>query len=295
MTQTDKNIRPRRSALYMPGANVRALEKARTLEADCLILDLEDSVAPEAKPMARTQICTALREGGYGGRELVVRVNALASEWRADDLAALAKLDKPTRPDAVLVPKISTAEEIDTIVPHLPDGVALWIMVETPQAIFNIGELAARAIDTPLTCFVMGTNDLAKELHATVRPGRAEVMTALSLALLAARQYGLVALDGAYNDIADDTGFAAECMQGVNLGFDGKALIHPSQLAPCHEIYGPSPEMVQEARAIIAAFDDPSNAGRGVLKVNGKMTELLHADMARRTLAIAEAIAANTS
>ena len=285
-------IRPRRSALYMPGANARALDKARSLAADCLILDLEDAVAPDAKPQARTQVCEALRAGGYGNRELVVRVNAPDTPWGADDLAALSALDEAARPHAVLLPKISTAQDVHRLASAIPQGCDLWIMVETPEAIFNLQALAARAKDTPLTCFVMGTNDLAKEMQAALVKGRAPLMTALSLALMAARQTGLCILDGVFNDLADADGFTAECQQGADMGFDGKTLIHPSQLAGCNDIFAPSAEDVAQARDVVAAFADPANAGQGVLKVNGKMTELLHRDIAARTLRIADAIAA---
>ena len=284
-------IRPRRSALYMPGANARALEKARSLSADCLLLDLEDAVAPDAKAEARAQICTALTQGGYGPRELVVRINGLDTPWGGDDLAALADLSPAARPHAVLAPKVSTGNDIDALCNALPDGCALWIMVETLEAIFNVQHLAARAADTPLTAFVMGTNDLAKEMRAALVAGRAPMLTSLTLALLAARQYGLAVLDGVFNDIADADGFAAECRQGADMGFDGKTLIHPSQLAPCNDIFAPSEDEVAQARDVVAAFADPANAGQGVLKVNGKMTELLHRDMAARTIAIADAIA----
>lgn len=289
------SVRPRRSALYMPGANARALEKARQLSADCLLLDLEDAVAPDAKATARTQICEALQAGGYGRREVVVRINGLDTPWGEDDLAALRALAETARPDAILAPKISTTEEIDRLVGLLPPGCALWIMIETPQAIFNVQALAARADDTALAAFVMGTNDLAKEMQAGLVKGRAPLMTALSMALMAARQYGLTALDGVFNDIADADGFADECRQGADMGFDGKTLIHPSQLAPCNDIFGPSEEEVAQARDVVAAFAAPENAGLGVLKVNGKMTELLHRDIAARTLAISEAISEPSS
>lgn len=285
-------IRPRRSALYMPGANARALEKARSLDADCLILDLEDAVAPDAKAEARVQICAALEAGGYGARELVVRINGLDTAWGKADLAALSALPSAAVPHAVLAPKVSTVEEIDALTGLLPENCALWIMVETPAAIFNAQQLAARAGESALTVFVMGTNDLAKEMQAGLVKGRAPLMTALSMALMAARQYGLTVLDGVFNDIADEAGFADECRQGADMGFDGKTLIHPSQLAPCNEIFGPSADEVAQARDVVAAFADPANAGQGVLKVNGKMTELLHRELAARTLAIAEAIAA---
>ena len=280
----------------MPGANARALEKARTLDADCLLLDLEDAVAPDAKTQAREQVCTALEAGGYGAREIVVRVNGLDTEWGHDDLAALSKLatKKDSAPDAILAPKISTAADIDAVCAHLPDATALWIMIETPAAIFNLDVLAARVGDTPLACFVMGTNDLAKEMQAAPVPGRAPLQAALSLSVLAARRYGLCVLDGVFNDIADMAAFEAECRQGMEMGFDGKTLIHPSQLAPCNAIFAPDRDEIAHARDVVAAFDDPANAGQGVLKVNGKMTELLHLDIARQKLAIADAIAARS-
>ena len=291
-TSDTKPIRPRRSALYMPGANARALEKARSLDADCLLLDLEDAVAPDAKDEARVQICDALREGGYGARELVVRINALDTAWGADDVAALADLPEAARPHAILAPKISTAEQIDALVARMPEDCALWIMIETPEAIFNLQALAAKAVDTPLAAFIMGTNDLAKEMFAALVQGRAPLMTALSMAVLAARQYGLTILDGVFNDIADEEGFMAECRQGADMGFDGKTLIHPSQLAVCNGVFAPSEDEVAQARNVVAAFAAPENAGKGVLKINGKMTELLHRDMAARLLAIDAAIAA---
>ena len=292
MTSEKQVIRPRRSALYMPGANARALEKARTLDADCLLLDLEDAVAPDAKQQARAQVCAALSEGGYGSRELVVRINATDTPWGGDDLAALKALAPEARPAAVLVPKLARAEHIDALAAALPADCALWIMVETAEAIFNVQALAARAEDTPLTTFVMGTNDLAKELRAALVKTRAPLMAALSMAMLAARQYGLTILDGVFNDIDDAAGFAEECRQGADMGFDGKTLIHPSQLPPCNEIFAPSEEEVGQARDVVAAFADPANAGKGVLRVNGKMTELLHRDIAARVIAIADAIAA---
>ena len=287
---------PRRSALYMPGANARALEKARSLDADCLLLDLEDAVAPDAKTQARAQICAALEAGGYGAREIVVRVNGLDTDWGHDDLAAIAELaeEKNCAPNAILAPKISTVADLDAVCSHLPDSTALWIMIETPAAIFNLDALAARVGDTPLACFVMGTNDLAKEMQAALVPGRAPLQAALSLSVLAARRYGLCVMDGVFNDIADMAAFEAECRQGMEMGFDGKTLIHPSQLGPCNAIFAPGAEEIAHALDVVAAFDDPANAGQGVLKVNGKMTELLHLDMARQKLAIADAIGARS-
>lgn len=287
-----KTIRPRRSALYMPGANARALDKARRLPADCLILDLEDAVAPDAKEMARGQIAAALKQGGYGARELIVRVNALSTRWGKDDVAAFAALPEAARPHALLAPKISTPQDIHAVAALMPAGMDLWIMIETPAAIFNLQALAACAATGPLAVFCMGTNDLAKDMHANLVEGRAPMQTALSLSLLAARQYGLAILDGVYIDIPNSRGLADECRAGADMGFDGKTLIHPSQIETANAVFGPSEDEIAEARAIVAAFDDPANAGKGVVTVNGKMTEFLHRDMARRVLAIADAIGA---
>lgn len=287
----EKTIRPRRSVLYMPGANARALDKARSLDADCLILDLEDAVAPDAKQEARDQICAALTEGGYGSRELIVRVNALTTPWGRDDIAAFAALEPAARPHALLAPKISTPEDIEAVAGLMPPGMDLWIMIETPQAIFNLQALAACAETGPLAAFCMGTNDLAKDMQARLIEGRANMMTPLTLTVLAARHYGLAVLDGVYIDIPNQAGLESECQAGADLGFDGKTLIHPSQIETANAVFGPSAAEIEEARAIVAAFDDPANAGKGVLTVNGKMTEILHRDMALRVLAIADAIA----
>lgn len=286
------SIRPRRSVLYMPGANSKALDKARGLAADALIFDLEDAVAPEAKAAARAAVVATLAQGGYGPRELVVRVNGLGTAWGAEDIAAAVAAG----PDAVLVPKVGTAADVVAASQALdaagaaPD-LALWVMVETPLSILNIGALAAAAAGTRLSCLVMGTNDLAKETRARITPGRAPFHFALSAAVTAARAHGLTAIDGVFNDIGDADGFEAVCRQGVEFGFDGKTLIHPAQLEPCNRIFAPAPEEVEQARAVIAAFADPANAGRGVLKVGGRMTELLHRDMAVALVAIADAIA----
>lgn len=293
MTSTP-STRPRRSALYMPGANARALDKARTLDADCLLLDLEDAVAPEAKAEARDLVCAALREGGYGASETIVRINALDTPWGVEDLVALHNLADGQSPNAVLAPKVSTPEEVAALQKAIPEACDLWIMIETPQAIFNLEALAACAQTTRLTTFVMGTNDLAKEMRASLVPGRAPMLTSLTLSLLAARQFGLTILDGVYNHISDAEGFEAECQQGADMGFDGKTLIHPSQLELCHAAFGPSDLEVEQARNIVAAFADPANAGKGVLKIDGKMTELLHRDIAARTLEIAQAIASRS-
>ena len=287
-------IRPRRSVLYMPGSNARALEKAKTLPADGVILDLEDSVAPDAKQAARAQVVDAVKAGGFGAREVFIRVNGVDTPWHADDLAAAAH----AAPDAILVPKISNPEMLEMIGRRLLDmgtdhKTRVWAMIETPLAIFNILSIAAEAKDSEsrLSGFVMGTNDLAKDTRARLVSGRAPMLGWLSTCIAAARIYGIDILDGVYNDIGDADGFAMECRQGVELGFDGKTLSHPSQIAPCNTIFSPSPEEVALARKMIAAFDLPENKSKGVVSIDGRMVERLHADMARRTVAIAEAIA----
>ncbi len=287
-------IVPRRSVLYMPGSNARALDKARTLPADVLILDLEDAVAPDAKAIARAQVAEAVKAGGFGHREVVVRVNGLATPWGEADIAAIA----PTNPAAILVPKVSTGAEVKDYEARIAAagadaGVALWTMIETPLAILNLKEIAAAG--GRLSCFVMGTNDLVKEFRGRHTPGREGLLPSLVLALAAARAYGLAALDGVYNDIQDEAGFAAVCVQGASMGFDGKTLIHPSQVGPCNAAFAPSDAEVAAARKIIAAFDSPENAGKGAISLDGRMVELLHADIARRTVALAEAIAARAA
>ena len=288
-------IRPRRSLLYMPGSNARALEKAKTLSADGVILDLEDSVAPDAKEAARAQVADAVKVGGFGTREVFIRVNGVDTPWHADDLAAAAH----AAPDAILVPKISNPEMLEMIGRRLLDmgtdhKTRVWAMIETPLAIFNILAIAAEAKDSEsrLSGFVMGTNDLAKDTRARLVSGRAPMLSWLSTCVAAARIYGIDILDGVYNDIGNAEGFAMECRQGVELGFDGKTLIHPNQIAPCNTAFSPSPEEVALARKVIAAFDLPENKSKGVISIDGRMVERLHADMARRTVAIAEAIAA---
>jgi citrate lyase subunit beta/citryl-CoA lyase len=286
-------IRPRRSMLYMPGSNARALEKAKTLPVDGVILDLEDAVAPDAKAAAREQVAATVKAGGFGHREVIIRTNAFDTPWFSDDLdAAIA-----ARPDAILVPKISTPAQIELIGTRLLDThadhhVRLWAMIETPAAIFNIRELAAKAMDSEsrLAGFVIGTNDLAKETRARLVPGRAPMLPWLANCVLAAHSYGIDVLDGVYNDLSDMEGFAAECAQGRDMGFDGKTLIHPDQIAPCNAVFSPGAEETAQARKIIAAFDRPENAGKGVVQLDGRMVERMHADIARRTEAIAEAI-----
>ena len=286
--------RPRRSCLYMPGANPRALEKAKTLSADCLIFDLEDAVAPEAKREARQTVCEAVGNGGYGMREVVIRINGLDTEWGLDDLSAAVAAG----PDAILAPKVIDGGDIDRLNDAMsragaPESMGLWVMIEMPKALLNIQDIAEAVGRTRLTAFVMGTNDLAKEMRAVNdAPQRTGFQTAFGLTLAAARAYQLLAIDGVFNGIGDAEGLEAECQQGRILGFDGKTLIHPSQLDLANQIFAPAEADVTQARDVIAAFADPENAGKGVLKVNGKMTELLHLEEAERTVAVAEAIAA---
>jgi citrate lyase subunit beta / citryl-CoA lyase len=288
-------IRPRRSVLYMPGSNARAIEKARTLPADAVILDLEDSVAPDAKAAARKQVADAVKAGGFGAREVIVRINGLDTAWHVDDLTAAAH----AAPDAILVPKISKAEELESIGQRLLDMHAdhrtrIWAMIETPIALFNILALAAEAKDSEsrLVAFVMGTNDLAKETRARIVPGRTPMIPWLMTCVAAAHSYGVDILDGVYNDLGNAEGFAQECAQARDMGFDGKTLIHPNQIEPCNAAFSPGADEVEQAKKIIAAFDLPENQGKGVIQLEGRMVERLHADMARRTVAIAEAIEA---
>ncbi|GAA1661946.1 HpcH/HpaI aldolase/citrate lyase family protein [Fodinicola feengrottensis] len=281
------SVRPRRSVLYMPGANERALEKAKTLPADALILDLEDAVAPDAKAEARKRVCAAASSGAYGQREIAIRVNAADTEWHAEDLAAAAA----AQPDAILVPKVSSAAAVRALESSLGSSrIALWAMVETPEAMLNATAIATAS--ERLTVLVMGTNDLANELHAEYVPGRAPLLTGLSLCLLAARAAGKVILDGVYNDVKDLDGFETECLQGRQFGFDGKTLIHPSQLAPCNRIFAPSDAEVEKSRRIIDAFSQAQAEGRGVVTVDGRMIENLHIRNAERILALADAISA---
>lgn len=287
-------IRPRRSCLYMPGANAKALEKAKTLPADVLLLDLEDSVAPEAKESARDAVAAAVKAGGYGKREVIVRVNALSTPWGREDIRAACAAGS----DGVLAPKVSSAEDVvaldDALTEAgLPEDATLWVMIETPRAVLNIAEIAAVAKATRLAVFVLGLNDYAKETRARAIPGRAPFTYALGGAIAAARAEGLVAIDGVFNDIGDQRGFEDECKQGLEFGFDGKTLIHPSQIETCNLIFAPSPDEIARARAVIEAFALPENAGKGVIKVDGKMTELLHLEEARRVVAVAEAISAS--
>src|SRR5271156_839017 len=286
-------IRPRRSVLYMPGSNARAMEKTRELPVDAVIFDLEDAVAPDAKATARELIIQALKKGGFGNREVLVRINGLDTAWWLDDLAVAA-----AGPDAVLVPQVSTPEQLRDVAKHLVGvradvGVRVLAMMETPLAMLNARDIAAAALDpqTRLSGFVMGTNDLSKDTRARIVPGRGPMLPWLMNCVAAARAFGLDILDGVYNDLGNADGFAAECRQAHDLGFDGKTLIHPQQIAPCNAAFSPAPEEVEWARKIIAAFDLPQNADKGVIQIDGRMVERLHADMARRTVAIADAIA----
>jgi citrate lyase subunit beta / citryl-CoA lyase len=288
------SVRPRRSVLYMPGSNARALEKARELPADCLILDLEDAVAPEAKAQARGAIVQAL-ESGFGDREVMVRINGLDTRWWVDDLNAV--LGGSRKPDAILVPKISDPNQLQDLAArfvdlHTDPHVRIWAMMETPQAMLNAGRIAGASLDseTRLSGFVMGTNDLAKDTRARLIPGRAPMLPWLMTCVAAARAFGLGILDGVYNDLGNAEGFVEECKQARDLGFDGKTLIHPRQVDPCNETFSPSPDEVAMARKMIAAFDLPENANRGVVQIDGKMVERLHAEMAKQTVAIADAI-----
>lgn len=287
---TDALLRPRRSVLYMPGANERALEKAKSLDVDALILDLEDSVAPDAKAEARDRVVAAAQSGEYGHRELVIRTNGLDTDWHADDFAAAAGAG----PDAILVPKVNTAEEVDALESALqkagaPEHTQLWAMIETPRAIRNAYDLCSAS--PRLTVLVLGTNDLVAELHAAHVPGRQPILTALSQALLAAREAGKTILDGVYNEVKNAEGFEAECEQGRDLGFDGKTIIHPSQIEPTNRIFAPSDAEIDQAREIVDAFEAAQAEGKGVVTVGGKMIENLHVRDAERKLAFAEATA----
>jgi citrate lyase subunit beta/citryl-CoA lyase len=287
--------RPRRSVLYMPGSNARAIDKARSLPVDGVIIDLEDAVAPDAKEAARAAAVEAVKAGGFGGREVFVRVNGLDTPWGIDDFTAVAQ----AAPDAILVPKVSGPEILDRLGTRLLDthaatNIRIWAMIETPIAVLRAHEIAALARDSEirLAGFVIGTNDLVKEAQGRAVPGRAPLVPWLMHCLAAARVYGLAILDGVYNDFRDIEGFTAECRQGRDMGFDGKTLIHPGQVERCNAVFSPDAEEIAQARRIIAAFDAPDNAGKGVVQIDGRMVERMHADMARRTVAIAEAIEA---
>ncbi|HSM66053.1 MAG TPA: CoA ester lyase [Ilumatobacteraceae bacterium] len=283
------DLRPRRSVLYMPAANDRAIEKAQTIPADAIIFDLEDAVAPDAKPDARAKAVAAVQSGSYGNRELTIRCNGLDTQWGADDVAAAAG----ARPAAVVIPKVDSVEYVDRVAALLDESgateVMIWPMIETPTAMFNVREIAAHP---RVAVLVMGTNDLAKELRSPLVPSRHPLVPHLATALLAAREADKVILDGVYNDVKNPEGFEAECRQGMEMGFDGKTLIHPSQVEPANDIWAPSADDVEYAERVIAAFDEAVADGRGVVTVDGRMIENLHVDNARRVLATAQAIAA---
>jgi citrate lyase subunit beta/citryl-CoA lyase len=291
-------IRPRRSVLFMPGSNARALDKARNLPADGIILDIEDSVAPDAKALAREQIEKAVTAKEFGKRELIIRINNLESPWWRDDLAMASK----AVPDGILVPKIANPEDITKIANALDElkaapAIRVWAMIETPLAVLQAQQIAAQARDekTRLAGFMMGPNDIALETRMRMMPGRAAMIPLFAHCIMAARAFGIEILDGPYNDINDVAGFSKECTQGRDMGFDGKTLIHPSQIDSANAIYTPPADEVQQARRIIAAFTLPENAGKGAIQMDGRMVERLHAEMARRTIAIADAIAAARS
>jgi citrate lyase subunit beta/citryl-CoA lyase len=288
-------IRPRRSVLFMPGSNPRALEKARTLPADGIILDLEDAVAPDAKASARDAIAQAVTAGGFGPREVIIRINALDSPWWIDDVTMAGRV----KPDGILVPKISSVADLAAIADRLGDinadmSIKVWAMIETSGAVLHAEELAAASKDSEmrLAGFVFGPNDIARETRIRMLPGRAAMLPMIIHCILAARLHGLEMLDGPYSGIGDAEGFRAEATQGRDIGFDGKTLIHPGQIDACNEIFTPPPEEVAYARRVIAAFQQPENASRGAIQLDGKMVERLHADMAKRTIAISDAIAA---
>ena len=284
-----KSVRPRRSVLYMPGANTRALEKARSLPADALIFDLEDAVAPDAQEAARANVVAAAQSKGYGKREIAIRCNGLATPWGAADITAIAK----SGADAVVVPKVESAAEVASVIGLLdaagaPESMAVWAMMETPKGILRAEEVAGS--HPRLTLFVMGTNDLVKDMRARHTPMRLPMITALGLGMLAARAHGLTILDGVYNDIQDAEGFRAVCQQGLEMGFDGKTLIHPSQVEPCNEVFAPSAAELEMAGKIVSAFKMAQAEGKGVVTVDGRMIENLHVEQAERALALAAAI-----
>jgi len=284
------SLRPRRSALYMPSSNEKALEKAKTIASDAIIFDLEDAVSPDAKPAARANAVAAANSGAYGSRELTIRCNGLDTPWGADDIAAAATACV----SAVVIPKINSVAEVNAVSAALraagaPDEILIWAMIETPTAIFDVRAIAAHP---RVATLVMGTNDLAKELRATQVRGRAPLVPHLATALLAAREAGKVILDGVFNDVKDLDAFRDECVQGMHMGFDGKTLIHPTQVDIANDVWAPSADEVDHAKRVIAAFDEATAEGRGVITVDGRMIENLHVDNARRVLAVHAAITA---
>ncbi|MET3526391.1 HpcH/HpaI aldolase/citrate lyase family protein [Phenylobacterium koreense] len=280
------SARPRRSALYMPAVNARAIEKARELPCDVVILDLEDAVAPDAKEQARDQAAAAVAAGGFGRREVVIRINGLETPWGLQDLAASIE----ARPDAILVPKVSSAHDVTAYGAAQAAHIPLWAMIETCSALFALDHIAGAGAG--LEALVVGTNDLAKEMRCRLSPARTALAGPLSLIIAAGRAYGLSVLDGVFNGIDDDAGLAAQCDQGVEFGFDGKTLVHPRQIETANRAFSPTGEEIAWSQAIVAAFDLPENAAKGVIKVEGRMVERLHLAEARRVIAVSEAIAA---
>jgi citrate lyase subunit beta/citryl-CoA lyase len=283
-------LRPRRSALYLPGNNARALEKGKTLPADVLIFDLEDAVGPDAKADSRARVCDSISSGSYRPREIVVRINGMGTDWHDDDLAAVAG----SAAHGVLVPKVETGEQVQALIAALdelaaPESLRLWVMIETPGAILRAEEIASAS--DRLAALVVGTNDLVNDLHGLHVPGRAPVLAALSLAVLGARAAGKVVLDGVFNDITDEAGFRAEARQGREMGFDGKTLIHPSQVGPANDLFGPSRRELADARKIVSAYEHAQAAGNSVITVDGRMIESLHVRDAQRILALGDLIA----
>jgi citrate lyase subunit beta/citryl-CoA lyase len=282
-------LRPRRSALYLPGNKPRALEKGRSLPADVLIFDLEDAVGPDAKAESRTTVCDAISSKSYRPREVVVRINGLDTDWHDDDLAAVAA----STADGVLVPKVETGQQVQALADALDTlgarkSLQLWVMIETPRAFLRAEEVASAS--DRLAGLVVGTNDLVNELHGLHVPGRAPAVPALGLALLGARAAGKVILDGVFNDITDEAAFRAEARQGREMGFDGKTLIHPSQIGPANELFGPSAKEVDHARKIVSAYERAQAAGASVITVDGRMIESLHVRDAQRILTLADLI-----
>jgi citrate lyase subunit beta / citryl-CoA lyase len=282
--------RPRRSVLFMPGSNARALERAKTLPADGLIFDLEDAVAPDAKEIARKMVCDAVRARGYGKRELIVRVNAMATPWGHPDLAAVATCGV----DAILLPKVESGETVRQVLSLLTahgvsEQMAIWCMIETPRGILRAEEIAAIP---RVAAFVMGTSDLTTELHARHTRERLPVLPSLGWCLLVGRAYGLVVLDGVHLNLNDDEGFAYACRQAADMGFDGKTLIHPKTIATANRIFAPSPDDLASARKIIAAHAEATAQGRGVVVLDGRLIENLHVEEAHRLVVLAEVIAA---
>ena len=280
--------RPRRSALYLPASNARAIEKSRTLACDVVILDLEDAIAPAAKTEARMGAVAAAQAGGYGHRELVIRANGLDTPWGPDDLAGAAA----ARPDAILIPKVSSGQDLAAARAAVGPDIPLWAMIETCQAMFALNETGAASARLSVTVWVIGSNDLAKEMRCALSVERAPLMTALTLSLMAARAHGIAILDGVFNDIADGDGFARQCAQGAQWGFDGKTLIHPGQIDAANIAFTPEPDAVAWARTVVAAFEAPETRDKGVLKVDGRMVERLHLAEAERLISIDDAIAA---